>query len=60
MFFKGKVEAEIREIPSLLDSIKFSSDADFDTYMLSMLYHHDSSFKCQLKGIVPGIVELLF
>lgn len=57
MFFKGEVEAEIREAPSHLATVKFNSDADFDSYMkhvedqrVSLLYHHNSSAECRLKG----------
>lgn len=57
MFFKGEVEAEIRELPSQLASISFNSDADFDLYMqhveeqrVTVLYHHNSSSECRSKG----------
>ena len=51
------MEAEIREVPSQLHSVKFNSDADFDVYMqhveekrVSMLYDHNDSNECRAKG----------
>lgn len=57
MFFKGEVEAEIRDIPSKLSSVKFNTDAEFELYMqhvekqrVSTLYEHISCSECRLKG----------
>lgn len=54
MFYKGEVEAEIREVPSQ----RFHSDSDFDLYMqhveeqrVSSIYPHNSSSECRSKGM---------